>query len=1589
MSTTSKHAQQDTGSEEQRSAHLARIAATLTERLPAEELALAESFTQLLWSKTAIDEIAERLALDDAALTAACWRVFRRRDNSATGIDIWNPDAARDGWTSPFSVVQIVLPDRPFVVDSVLMALSQDNQVTHHFINLVFATERDGDGRLTSLSRDRSQPTQELIVLAEIDRLDPSEHDTLRTRLERTLSDVDAAVADFPAMRERLNTCRTELSPDAVGNDELAEADAFLSWLLEDNFTFLGYREFSYGDGIVQQAKTPSLGVLRNRPAATPRPLTEQSKETVEFLLGRTLLSFSKAGTRSRVHRPAYPDYIGIKTFDEHGDVVGEHGFLGLYTSPVYRQDPAEIPVLRHKITEVRRRSTLNPAGFDGKTLAHVLTTWPRDELLQTDTDTLLEQVLAVTYIHERRRVRVFVRFDAYGLFATALVYLPKDQFNTSVRERLIELLADRFNAVDVEFEPTFSESLLVRIQFILRLTPGERPVVDVDELTHRAREIARDWQAELRAAALPTLGTQRGRHLANAYARRLPSAYRERYTPAQAVRDIADLERVTAAEPLAVQLYGPGTDAEPTANLTLKLVQHGALSPISDVMPIVENMGFRVQAVQPFSLVREDGDPVSLREFELIAPKSVAPEVLRTRLADALAAIDAGLCDDDRFNRLIVTTALGWREVSMLRSYARYMKQIRFGFSQLFISDALVNQGVVAEALTTLFHSRFDPVGGDDELAAATVLAALDDVASLNEDRVLRRLLDLMLATLRTNYYQGDAETGPPTLAFKLDGHAVPDLPKPAPFAEIFVCSPRLEGVHLRGGPVARGGLRWSDRLEDYRTEVLGLVKAQIVKNAVIVPTGAKGGFVPKRDSDDPRAEGLACYRAFISALLDVTDNLDGSSVLPPDLVRRHDGDDPYLVVAADKGTATFSDEANAIAQARNFWLGDAFASGGSNGYDHKKMGITARGAWVSVQRHFAERGVDVQVDPISVVGIGDMGGDVFGNGMLCSEAIELVAAFNHLHIILDPNPDAEATWAERKRLFELPRSTWADFNTSLLSSGGGVYERSAKSITVSAEAVERFDLPTDTLSPDQLINALLKAPIDLIWNGGIGTYVRATKESDDDVGDRANDSLRVTAAELRAKAFGEGGNLGMTQAARVEFGLAGGSVNSDFVDNAAGVDCSDHEVNIKIALGSAIARGALTGEERNDFLASMTDEVAELVLANNADQVRTLSLAERHCSDHLAEYQRLTARLERDSGLSRELEGLPSDEESTERASRGAALTRPELAVLQAYCKTLIKDALSAADLTDDPTARELLRKPFPTPLRQRLDADIGAHRLAGSIIATQAANDLIATAGISFVNHMSEFVGGSVLDIVRAYWAALAIFEVREQLAQLHQTAAPEASRLDAQLQIIRLVRRASRWLLRYRADRLDAGALREEFARSAGVLVERPQLLLDTRARDRRSRAERTLSNAGLEADVARFAANAAELAACLPLQDAVSRANVELDAVVTALPKVSERLELNWLAGELREFSVSSHWQSMERESLLDDVLNVQCRLATAVVRDAGGRVDAWIAQNPRATATWLDVVQSAQSSGQGDFALYAIICRKLAGLTTD
>ncbi|MBQ0896775.1 NAD-glutamate dehydrogenase [Micromonospora sp. U56] len=1483
-------------------------------------------------------------------------------------LRIHEPDAEQH-----HTVIEIVTDDMPFLVDSVTALLNSHHLDVHLLVHPLVVVRREPLGRLTEVSAD-VEPDDAIAgdlveswMRIEIDPVrDAAEREKLRRELQRVLTDVREAVEDWPKMRQRalaladeLASARTSDNRPPVPEKDITDSVELLRWLAHDHFTFLGYREYRLvdsdgGDGPALEAVLGTgLGILRSD-SPEARALSSMTPEAHEKVMEKRLLIITKANSRATVHRSAYLDYIGFKIFNEAGEVVGERRFLGLFSTAAYRTSVRELPVVRRKVAEVLDRSGLSQRSHSGKDLLQILETYPRDELFQIKTDDLYHAVIGVLRMAGRRQLRVFLRRDAYGRFISCLIYLPRDRFTTQNRLRMQDILLHELNGVGVDYTTRVTESMLARVHFIVRTDPTNPPgEVDADLLAEELADATRLWDDDYRLVLERKLGDEQAKHLFSRYADAFPEGYKDGHTPYEAMKDLAKLELLEEPGQLEMHLFrkqlaprGPGADADDAMDVRFKVYRYGEPMMLSAVLPVLHSLGVAVVDEHPYEVDRVDGR-VFLYDFGLRLPErhQELAEV-RPHVENAFAAAWRGEAEVDGFNELVLRGGLTWRQVVVLRAYAKYMRQAGTVFSQDYMEQTFIAYPKIAALLVELFETRFAPGSASmeerrqrsDELVGA-ISAALDDVASLDQDRILRAYLTLIQATLRTSFYQKPVGGRPKSyVAFKLDPQAIPDLPAPRPKFEIFVYSPRFEGVHLRFGPVARGGLRWSDRREDFRTEVLGLVKAQMVKNAVIVPVGAKGGFVLKQKPGD-RDEAVACYKEFVGAMLDVTDNIVGGEIVPPTDVVRHDADDPYLVVAADKGTATFSDIANEISAAHQFWLGDAFASGGSAGYDHKKMGITARGAWESVKRHFRELGHDTQTQDFTVVGVGDMSGDVFGNGMLLSEHIRLVAAFDHRHIFLDPNPDAATSYAERKRLFELPRSSWEDYDRKLISEGGGIFPRTAKSIPITPQVRAVLDLDEDTtqLSPQELMKAILTAPVDLFWNGGIGTYVKASTQTNAEVGDKSNDAIRVDGKSLRCRVVGEGGNLGCTQLGRIEYALAGGRIYTDFIDNAAGVDCSDHEVNIKILLNTAVADGALDVPERDELLAQMTDEVAELVLRDNYDQARAINNSQAQAASLLPVHRRMINELERAGQLDRALEALPPDEELAVRTESG--LTASEFAVLLAYVKIVLEREILAEGLADEEWTTEVLVNYFPTPMRERFADRMAQHRLRRDIVTTVLVNEAINRGGISFVFRVVEETAASAADVIRAYVVVREVFGLRElwdAVEALDNKVSPELQ-TSVYLDTRRLLDRAVRWLVTNRRSPIDVPA---EIARLRdGVARLLPDLEDRFYGSERESLAAHidSMTERGLPRDLAEQATRLMYSFGLLDVVETATSSGRDVGEVASVYFVLSDLFRVDSLLSKISLLPREDRWQTLARMALRYDLYAALAALTAEVL----------------------------------------------------
>jgi glutamate dehydrogenase len=1584
------------------------------DRLPPEQQRLFLAFVGQYYARVARADLAARPVHDLYGAAMSHLTLALDRPPGTPAVRVYSPDFEEHGFGSPHTVVDIVTDDMPFVVDSVTNEVIRHGLGLHLTVHPVLSVRRD-EGRLVEIL-DRHDPTSgtsaESFVHLEADRQTDAEVlDDLGRHVVRVLGDVRAAVEDWSAMRERALAVAEEVDAEApsLDGEDPHEAAALLRWLADDHFTFLGYREYELGaeDGEDTLCAVPGtgLGLLRD---SRSRPVSHSFAKLPPEVRQRArqpgLLNLTKANSRSTVHRPNYLDYIGVKRLSPEG-AVGERRFLGLMASAVYRQSPQDIPVLRHKVQAVLDRAGYRPDSYDGRLLRDILESYPREELFQIDAEQLYEAATTILDIQDRQRLRLLVRRDVFGRFMSCLVFLPRDRLTTALRTRIEGILTTAFHGVSTQYATQVSESVLARLHITVHTEPGAVPEYDVAEIEARLVAAMRSWTDDLYDALVDQLGEERGVSLHDRYADAFPPAYQQDTSAAAAVVDIGRTEGLGGGDDLAMHLYRP-LEAAP-GTLRFKLFRHGQSVTLSDVLPLLENMGVYVVDERPYAVRPAGAEPAWIYDFGLRVEHFTGLETdgMRERFQEAFAMVWRGDLENDGLNRLVLSAGLRGREVAVVRAYAKYLRQVGATFALDYTVATLANNPGLAHQLFELFQARLDPDHAvDRELVVKHIVhdfeGGLDAVTSLNEDRVLRTLLRIVEATLRTNYFQVGPDGEKPWLAFKFAPAQIPDLPLPRPMFEIFVYSPRVEGVHLRGGPVSRGGLRWSDRPEDFRTEVLGLMKAQTVKNAVIVPVGAKGGFVvkdPPKGRDALQAEVVACYSSFIRGLLDVTDNLVAGEVVPPQHAVRYDDDDAYLVVAADKGTATFSDIANAISQEYGFWLGDAFASGGSAGYDHKAMGITARGAWISVQRHFRDLGVDVQNEDVTVVGIGDMSGDVFGNGMLLSEHIRLVAAFDHRHVFLDPDPDPATSFAERARLFDLPGSSWADYDASLISAGGGVYPRTAKTVLISPEVRSRLDVTEEVLTPDELIRAVLRAPVDLLWNGGVGTYVKASTETHGDVGDKRNDQVRIDAGQLRCRVVGEGGNLGFTQRGRVEFALDGGRINTDAIDNSAGVDCSDHEVNIKILLDRVVADGDLTGKQRDTLLVEMTDEVAELVLRDNRAQTRALYNATAQARAMLEVHVRYLRALERWGRLNRTLEFLPTDDELAERAAAGRGLVMPEFAVLLAYSKIWIYDELLASDLPDDAFLSAELANYFPAALRNRYADRLPDHPLRREIIATCVTNAVANRAGSTFAFRLAEETGLPVPHVARAHVASWEIFGLAELQAEIEALAdVSTETQIRLLLEVRTLAERASRWLLRNRRQPLDISSTVEHFAPAVPLLADEiPRLLAESEEADEAFGAaiERFTADGVPEALARRVAALPALFSALdvVDVTRATGRGREQVAAVYFALGR---HLQLNWLRERILRLPRGDRWQALARAALRDDLYAVRASLTAEVLQAGGPTQDSaelirrWFDQDKPAFGRCLAVLRDVAADDRADLATLSVALREVRGLVS-
>jgi glutamate dehydrogenase len=1607
---------------------------TLAGRLQTPDL---RAFLRAYYANVEAEDLVDRDPQELAIAALSHLRLARRRRGRAL-VRVFNPTLREDGYTSPHTVIEMVNDDMPFLVDSIGLALTQRLLTLHFLAHPIFAVGRDGAGNLLSLhergqAADAGKQRLESFQHVEVDRIvEPATLHALQLEIERSMRDVRVACADWAKMRgaarqtaDDLNSLNSRFDPRDV-----SETQQLLAWMENRHFTFLGYAEYrlrgTAGRESLEPVEASGLGILRRgheHPESTSRILASDIRRQSR---SRVLALVTKANFQSTVHRAGYLDYVGVKHFGPKGQLLGERRFLGLWTSAAYSTNPRDIPLVRHKVAQVVQHFNLPPDSHDGKALQHILESFPRDELFQASVPELNRVVTGIFGLQERPRVRLLLRRDPFRRFYSCLVFVPREKYNALVRQRVERVVRDTFDAFSMESQVQIAESNLARIHIVARTLP-ETARVDADAMELRIAAAVKSWTDGFKSALLARFDEAYALQLFAAYAQAFPAAYTEDFNGEAAALDVSFLEAVEK-EPqrLHLDIYRP--EPRRKDKIFLKIFRGRDAIPISDLLPMLENMGLKVIAERPYELEFPGGRRAWIQDLELVmqAPTVIKLDALDREIKSAFTAVWTGRMDSDSFNQLTLTIGVPWRIVTVLRAYCRYLLQAGLPFSQGYIAQVLTNHTALARAFADLFVTRFDPQLSAPRRRSALVRldqrirAAFEAVTGSDEDRILRALWNALSATVRTNAYQradaarqtagsdqltagsGQFSAGSGQLkdylSFKIESQQLRELPLPKPLFEVFVFSPRMEGVHLRMGYVARGGIRWSDRREDFRTEILGLMKAQQVKNTVIVPVGAKGGFVVRRvlagDREAQQAEVIACYRTLIRGLLDITDNIVDEKIVPPADVVRHDGDDAYLVVAADKGTATFSDIANAISEEYGFWLGDAFASGGSAGYDHKKMAITARGAWECVKRHFREIGVDIQKQNFSVAGIGDMAGDVFGNGMLQSPHIRLIAAFNHQHIFIDPQPDAARSFAERARLFKLPRSSWEDYAKAAISKGGAVYSRSAKSLMLSREAQTLLELPAQ-VTPNEAIKAILKSHVDLLWNGGIGTYVKAGTESHSDVGDRSNNAVRVDARELNCKVIGEGGNLGLSQLGRIEYARRGGRLNTDFIDNSAGVNCSDVEVNLKILLNGAVRSREISRGARNRLLVRMTDEVAALVLRNNYLQSQAISMGEFQSKERLGESAYVIRALERSGDLNRALEFLPSEEEIAERRKSGEGLTRPELAITLSYGKIWLYKALIHSNVPEDPYLSAELARYFPVPVQQRFAGRLKRHRLRREIISTAITNSLINRMGPVFPVRAQDDTGADPAAIARAYSIAREVFAVRAIWAQIEalDNSSPAAVQYTAMFQTARLLRHMSYWLLENRREDLDIERAVRRYAAPVAELSAGLGEALSATEQARLNVLRSRLIEQHVPEQLASRIASLESLHCALDLVEAAMASRIKIGFVAKAYFDIGERIGLTWIKEQIETLAAEGHWQAVARSTLSDNLYALQRKVTGAVLackgRDPAARVDTWIQRHTVAVESLKRIVVDLRTGAAPDFATLSVALQAVRRLAQD
>jgi len=1596
---------------------------------PPQNGALFPRFVRQFFAGSPPDELAGRSAEELCDLAADAWGLLQNRKAGSPKISV--------SVGHERTVIQIVNDDMPFLVSSVSCELERMEASPRLVIHPVLTVQRDVDGNLTELRANFAQASDDNIGMKRGDAVESLMHieiaghggddlaDRVKDNIKSVLNDVRLAVRDWPAMRRAAAHFAADFTAPSAGVNpaRTKEVADFLNWLADDHFTFLGYRLLHLKGTGKNRAFTienqHSLGVLTKSRLAIFEGVADGAPvppQFADFLDSKNMLLILKANQRSTVHRRVHFDVVAIKIVDDKGNVTGIHMLVGLFTADVYTNSPNFVPVLRNKLERIRERVGFRKHSHDDKILQNVMENLPRDELFETSDTQLMDTAIGVMHLQQRPRTAVFMRQDQFERFASILVYVPRDRFDTALRLQIGDILVRAFDGRLSSFYTQVTDSALARLHYVIATRPGHVPKVDAKAVEAEVVKASRAWSDELRTVLIKSRGEREGARQADLFHHAFPAAYRERFDAEIATGDIGRIVEALDSKLVGIHVYQPPGATGGT--VCIKIYNVGAPLPLSDVMPVLEHMGFKVMGEEPFQITPlgsvGNGGPVWLQNFSMIVATSAPLDInaAREEIEEAFRRVWCGDMESDGFNKLVALADMGWREVAILRAYAKYLRQATFPFSQAYIENAFAAHPNVARLLVDMFLNSFDPVLNTAAKAKATsakvaairadITKALDAVTNADEDRILRRYLNLIDSTLRTNYFQKGADGKPKSYtSYKLNSRTVEDLPLPRMNVEVFVYAPRVEAIHLRGGKVARGGIRWSDRREDFRSEVLGLVKAQMVKNAVIVPTGSKGGFVVKRPPatggrEAFQAEGIECYKTLQRGLLDITDNIVNDKLVPPVDVVRKDEDDPYLVVAADKGTATFSDIANGVSAEYGFWLGDAYASGGSVGYDHKAMGITARGAWECVKRHFREMGIDTQTQDHTCVGVGDMSGDVFGNGLLMSKHTKLLAAFNHLHIFIDPNPDDPAkSYAERERMFKLPRSNWTDYNAKLISKGGGVFERSAKTIKLSPEMKALLDINKAEATPAEIMNAILKAQVDLLFFGGIGTYVKSGAQSNADASDKANDAIRVNGAQLRAKVVGEGANLGMTQLGRIEAAKNGVRLNTDAIDNSAGVDCSDHEVNIKILLNVQMGMGKLTLPARNKLLAEMTEEVGHLVLRDNYQQSQTISMLQHRGVQLLDAQQRTMKLFEREGLLNREIEFLPNDEEIQERMAAGQGLTRPELAVFLPYGKMWLYDKIISSDLPDDDITEQDLLEYFPKPLQKKYAQAISRHKLRREIVGTVVTNNFINRVGPSFLITLIERTGLGAVDVVRAYTVTEAAYGLRDiwQSIEALDNKVPAAVQLEMLLEVARMLERSVQWMLRHVPAPMNMTKQIEMLKPGVDALRKAlPTVWSDEVATYIKRQADAYQSK-GVPAKLALEVASIYRLAAANDIAMIAESTKQTVPQAARLYYLVGERFGLGALRARTENFAAINHWDKLAISAAIEELFAHQRSLAQRIIAAGKGKLapekalEAWVENNRARIDRYDQVSAEVRAADALSLSMLTVANRQLGAMT--